>query len=133
MDSGLCKWLKDGERGRNRTFNLLIKSQLLCQLSYAPEMILSGDSSPWKNGGDFLAQRFYYTSRHTGPLAGFPTLEASARSLRQSLHQDNLARDKQSAGFALSHRFPWHPARIANRRAPQFVNDENIIPIQHGF
>ena len=28
--------LKDGERGRNRTFNLLIKSQLLCQLSYAP-------------------------------------------------------------------------------------------------
>ena len=28
--------LRDGERGRNRTFNLLIKSQLLCQLSYAP-------------------------------------------------------------------------------------------------
>ena len=25
-----------GERGRNRTFNPLIKSQLLCQLSYAP-------------------------------------------------------------------------------------------------
>src|SRR6202043_2794831 len=28
--------VEDGERGRNRTFNLLIKSQLLCQLSYAP-------------------------------------------------------------------------------------------------
>jgi hypothetical protein len=27
---------KGGERGRNRTYNLLIKSQLLCQLSYAP-------------------------------------------------------------------------------------------------
>jgi hypothetical protein len=27
-----------GERGRNRTSNLLIKSQLLCQLSYAPTM-----------------------------------------------------------------------------------------------
>jgi hypothetical protein len=27
----------DGERGRNRTSNLLIKSQLLCQLSYAPD------------------------------------------------------------------------------------------------
>src|SRR5258707_14733010 len=27
---------KVGERGRNRTYNLLIKSQLLCQLSYAP-------------------------------------------------------------------------------------------------
>ena len=24
-----------GERGRNRTYNLLIKRQLLCQLSYA--------------------------------------------------------------------------------------------------
>ncbi len=32
-----------GERGRNRTFNLLIKSQLLCQLSYAPGNI-SGNS-----------------------------------------------------------------------------------------
>jgi hypothetical protein len=29
---------RDGERGGNRTFNLLIKSQLLCQLSYAPEL-----------------------------------------------------------------------------------------------
>jgi hypothetical protein len=29
----------DGERGRNRTFNLLIKSQLLCQLSYAPDAV----------------------------------------------------------------------------------------------
>jgi hypothetical protein len=28
-----------GERGRNRTFNLLIKSQLLCQLSYAPGLV----------------------------------------------------------------------------------------------
>jgi hypothetical protein len=26
-----------GERGRNRTFNLVIKSHLLCQLSYAPD------------------------------------------------------------------------------------------------
>ena len=37
-----------GERGRNRTFNLLIKSQLLCQLSYAPaceETLQKGDIS----------------------------------------------------------------------------------------
>ena len=33
---------KDGERGRNRTFNLLIKSQLLCQLSYAPALHCEG-------------------------------------------------------------------------------------------
>ena len=30
--------VKSGERGRNRTYNLLIKSQLLCQLSYAPSV-----------------------------------------------------------------------------------------------
>jgi hypothetical protein len=30
-----------GERGRNRTYNLLIKSQLLCQLSYAPVPLFS--------------------------------------------------------------------------------------------
>jgi hypothetical protein len=31
-------WLNQaiGERGRNRTYNLVIKSHLLCQLSYAP-------------------------------------------------------------------------------------------------
>jgi hypothetical protein len=34
---------RSGERGRNRTYNLLIKSQLLCQLSYAPTVgILAG-------------------------------------------------------------------------------------------
>jgi hypothetical protein len=40
MKSGIGAYVvdyKDGERGRNRTYNLLIKSQLLCQLSYAPE------------------------------------------------------------------------------------------------
>ena len=32
--------VRSGERGRNRTYNLLIKSQLLCQLSYAPRIYL---------------------------------------------------------------------------------------------
>ncbi len=35
-DSGRKSFGMSGERGRNRTYNLLIKSQLLCQLSYAP-------------------------------------------------------------------------------------------------
>jgi hypothetical protein len=35
-DASLSWVNRVGERGRNRTFNLLIKSQLLCQLSYAP-------------------------------------------------------------------------------------------------
>ena len=38
-----------GERGRNRTFNLLIKSQLLCQLSYAPGLLRQ--CLPPANGG----------------------------------------------------------------------------------
>ena len=36
--SGVKPFVFFGERGRNRTFNLLIKSQLLCQLSYAPSV-----------------------------------------------------------------------------------------------
>jgi hypothetical protein len=34
-----CSLVRSGERGRNRTYNLLIKSQLLCQLSYAPVLL----------------------------------------------------------------------------------------------
>jgi hypothetical protein len=37
-----CRLKLSGERGRNRTFNLLIKSQLLCQLSYAPTVGIGG-------------------------------------------------------------------------------------------
>jgi hypothetical protein len=40
-------WIQNeaGERGRNRTYNLLIKSQLLCQLSYAPHVGTSADQT----------------------------------------------------------------------------------------
>ena len=58
---------ESGERGRNRTFNLLIKSQLLCQLSYAPtvgvwlvgriKIIASATRSP-QNGTCVTALRF---------------------------------------------------------------------------
>ncbi len=47
---------KNGERGGNRTYNLLIKSQLLCQLSYAPEIaILAFAPDPCQS---FPAQAF---------------------------------------------------------------------------
>jgi hypothetical protein len=40
ISPGGCQFVKIidliGERGRNRTYNLVIKSHLLCQLSYAP-------------------------------------------------------------------------------------------------
>ena len=51
VDCSNRKLLKDGERGRNRTYNLLIKSQLLCQLSYAPA------------AGNFLKKNFDYIIR----------------------------------------------------------------------
>ena len=40
--------MEDGERGRNRTFNLLIKSQLLCQLSYAPGAESKAATRKWQ-------------------------------------------------------------------------------------
>src|SRR5712675_3260397 len=49
--------IKDGERGRNRTYNLLIKSQLLCQLSYAPTV---GN----RTGGQFVIVAFPRTHGH---------------------------------------------------------------------
>jgi hypothetical protein len=40
---GLAKYLKGyGGRGRNRTYNLSIKSRMLCQLSYASGMATAG-------------------------------------------------------------------------------------------
>jgi hypothetical protein len=54
----------DGERGRNRTYNLLIKSQLLCQLSYAPESFAFIDL--WE------VDRFGFFGTHqTSPTASF--------------------------------------------------------------
>ena len=44
-----------GERGRNRTFNLLIKSQLLCQLSYAPITLDANDLAAFLTLGFFTA------------------------------------------------------------------------------
>jgi hypothetical protein len=55
---------KDGERGRNRTSNLLIKSQLLCQLSYAPEPCVFIDC--WESTG--LAFRNFEHSFDDDPV-----------------------------------------------------------------
>ena len=43
-----------GERGRNRTYNLLIKSQLLCQLSYAPA-INAGERTGVKKHSQYIS------------------------------------------------------------------------------
>ena len=56
-----CTEEKDGERGRNRTFNLLIKSQLLCQLSYAPE------GFEWQNQLLVRRHRTVWTPRRGSP------------------------------------------------------------------
>jgi hypothetical protein len=47
-----------GERGRNRTYNLVIKSHLLCQLSYAPGLVWriigAGPTAPQR---DYIAMQ----------------------------------------------------------------------------
>jgi hypothetical protein len=57
----------DGERGRNRTFNLLIKSQLLCQLSYAPLDAMEGKDERFQEDLTSLTQLISkLLSRHCG-------------------------------------------------------------------
>src|ERR1022692_1636280 len=82
----------DGERGRNRTYNLLIKSQLLCQLSYAPTvgMWLVGRTKIIASSGRFSqeeAQRdssaLSFSSGQIGTQRGCrrrPFMKASAAS-----------------------------------------------------
>jgi len=66
----------DGERGRNRTYNLLIKSQLLCQLSYAP-----GPGTERESRGK--VQPFDYSIGRR-PCLTLPTRQTRAAHLRTS-------------------------------------------------
>ena len=57
-----------GERGRNRTYNLVIKSHLLCQLSYAPAFegwLESGAPSPVRH------YQLYHPGRIVTSLSAF--------------------------------------------------------------
>ena len=49
-----------GERGRNRTYNLLIKSQLLCQLSYAPVAFKTSAPKYARGGSMGMPSRVYH-------------------------------------------------------------------------
>jgi hypothetical protein len=90
---GRSKLLKiNGERGRNRTFNLLIKSQLLCQLSYAPFALESKEGlhgrHPQCNTRETLAARavrLRTESRHcvSELLVGLTTLVESGRGFQE--------------------------------------------------
>jgi integrase len=89
---------EDGERGRNRTYNLLIKSQLLCQLSYAPTvgMWLVGRTKIIASSGSFSqeeAQRdssalnfFVRTNRNAARLSE-AAIHESVRCLRCIHHR----------------------------------------------
>src|SRR5579871_6365846 len=46
-----------GERGRNRTYNLVIKSHLLCQLSYAPGVSCGFGAGPTAPKRDYIAMQ----------------------------------------------------------------------------
>jgi integrase len=87
-----------GERGRNRTFNLLIKSQLLCQLSYAPiceeafqkgKLIIANEGAAESGLGRRAMKVFEATALCVGepgklrcPLLDLHQLPCSNRSLR---------------------------------------------------
>ena len=80
-----------GERGGNRTFNLLIKSQLLCQLSYAPEITIlarrPGVSVNFCRQKSPTASRFLYALRGgTAPptMHLLPTHDEIMRVLRET-------------------------------------------------
>ena len=62
---------KSGERGRNRTYNLLIKSQLLCQLSYAPEplALIDWGESTGLMAANLRGDAFRRASIHEVPLS----------------------------------------------------------------
>ena len=90
--------VEDGERGRNRTFNLLIKSQLLCQLSYAPiceeafqkgKLIIANEGAAESGLGRRAMKVFEATALCVGepgklrcPLLDLHQLPCSNRSLR---------------------------------------------------
>src|SRR5579885_2856374 len=64
-----CASARDGERGRNRTFNLLIKSQLLCQLSYAPILLIRLDLEAISATTDFWLVAIFVASLLFSPRA----------------------------------------------------------------
>jgi integrase len=96
--------VKDGERGRNRTYNLLIKSQLLCQLSYAPCWVGLGSGAP---GGDIRPGRTSSCNAARSSAAFFRRL---------SVYQEHRA----SCGFAArDQKKTSGKPRAFNREAPR--------------
>src|ERR1700740_1288028 len=81
--------LKDGERGRNRTFNLLIKSQLLCQLSYAPSLgaysVGSDHCISWEDVLGEFRKRQLDPAIYRWNAAGLPAFRARFTLLIRSL------------------------------------------------
>ena len=98
----------NGERGRNRTFNLLIKSQLLCQLSYAPrdcgkvgtnfDYIIRCAPSLARLGG--LLFQFVYRSATLGATLGLEFPEARLMSWNKTALSALLAGIILSAALA---------------------------------
>ena len=84
---------KSGERGRNRTYNLLIKSQLLCQLSYAPA------------GGDIWLERQTEIITSGWGLRGHQTRNQQDVQVRDSRHS-SLSATRNARGRCYSSIFP---------------------------
>ena len=110
----------DGERGRNRTYNLLIKSQLLCQLSYAP----FNHVQRWRGR---LALTLHYRAGRVC-LAAMRLFPPGCIATVRSAVKNNIiaVKDRTHIGFADSRCNSFRHAsvhEVAHRRAPQIVND----------
>jgi hypothetical protein len=100
MAGGLMQVLeKSGERGRNRTFNLLIKSQLLCQLSYAPG---TGGICPLLSGA-------------ICPIAGNSVPTGRDAALRTNIYTNLALRKAATGGRSFN-----SPSSASHEHAPDF-------------
>ncbi len=117
-----------GERGRNRTFNLLIKSQLLCQLSYAPggspqRRFTLRTRIPRFSSVRLVNSRGSRSSRHPDPKIGPENLRIP---LAHDVDDDRTAARFRTADAVFRH----HDCGICTLKHSQYISDRMRAPIR---
>jgi hypothetical protein len=140
--AGQCKCLKkSGERGRNRTFNLLIKSQLLCQLSYAPGGNLTGriifDCSISRTRGHREPANVAELAEPLGALLDFGRQSARTLAGHRTARRKRLRSHRRTPLDCSNHWSVFHSIGVGHRdksllRA-QPVDQPLLSMAQHGM
>src|ERR1039457_467605 len=102
----------NGERGRNRTYNLLIKSQLLCQLSYAPAREVPA------TGATLASPKISITSPAPLSLHRYRLLGRQRRGGNLCDVQQSRRRRRKRAQSIAEHRLAERAGRADHIRAP---------------